>query len=138
MHINLESDYAVRLVNCLAQSGERMDAQSIAEKAMVPPRFTLKIMQKLGAADIVRSYKGAKGGYVLARDPGEITLCQVIEAVEGPYRFSRCLGDEYDCNCGNTSACRFYGVFDEVTRMVINRLNQVTFAPETSSKEKTR
>lgn len=127
MHINLESDYAVRIVNCLAGATGRLDAQTISEQAVVSLRFTLKIMRKLVAADIVRSYKGAKGGYELSRAPGEVTLYQVIEAMEGPYRFSRCVGGDYDCNCGNASACRFYGVFDEVTRTVIERLSRVTF-----------
>ena len=96
MHITLESDYAVRIVHCLAQSGERTDAQTLADQTGVSLRFTLKIMRKLVAARIVRSYKGAKGGYVLTREPSAITLRQVIEAVEGPYRFSRCLDSNYD------------------------------------------
>ena len=89
MHINLESDYAVRIVQYLAQSNERRDAQSIADSTCVSLRFTLKIMRKLVAADIVQSFKGAHGGYTLSRPASSITLRQVIEAVEGPYRFSR-------------------------------------------------
>ena len=90
MHINLESDYAVRIVQYLAQSNERRDAQSIADSTCVSLRFTLKIMRKLVAADIVQSFKGAHGGYTLSRPASSITLRQVIEAVEGPYRLSRC------------------------------------------------
>ena len=67
MHINLESDYAVRIVQYLAQSNERRDAQSIADSTCVSLRFTLKIMRKLVAADIVQSFKGAHGGYTLNR-----------------------------------------------------------------------
>ena len=74
-------------------------------------RFTLKIMRKLVSAGIVCSFKGAHGGYILARPAGEITLRQVIEAVEGPYRFSRCLDSEYDCNCPSTEPCPFHSVF---------------------------
>ena len=58
MHINLESDYAVRIVQYLAQSNERRDAQSIADSTCVSLLFTLKIMRKLVAADIVQSFKG--------------------------------------------------------------------------------
>lgn len=127
MHINLESDYAVRLVRVLAQSGERMDAGTLAEKARVSPRFTLKIMQKLVAAGIVRSFKGTRGGYCLTRDPGEVTLRQVIEAVEGQYRFSRCLDGDYDCTCHEGERCPFQSVFDEITRMVTDKLDATTF-----------
>ncbi len=127
MHINLESDYAVRIVHCLALSPGRLDAQSIAQRTCVSLRFTLKIMRKLVAAGIVKSYKGAKGGYTIARPPREITLRQVIEAVEGPYRFSRCMDGGYACNCSTAAPCPFRPVFDEVTRLVVDKLEEVTF-----------
>ena len=127
MHINLESDYAVRLVRVLAQAGDRLDAGTLAQRARVSPRFTLKIMQKLVAADVVCSFKGAHGGYCLTRDPGEITLREVIEAVEGQYRFSRCLDGDYDCTCHEGERCPFQTVFDEITRMVTDKLDATTF-----------
>lgn len=128
MHINLESDYAVRIVHCLAAEDGRLDAQTISERTCVSLRFTLKIMRKLVAAGIVRSYKGARGGYTLTRAPGMITLRQVIEAVEGPYRFSRCLDGEYDCTCSTSpEECPFHSVFDDVTRLVTAKLDEVTF-----------
>lgn len=127
MHINLESDYAVRIVQYLAQSNERRDAQSIADSTCVSLRFTLKIMRKLVAADIVQSFKGAHGGYTLSRPASSITLRQVIEAVEGPYRFSRCVDNGYACNCSSVTACPFYSVFDDITQMVIQKLDEATF-----------
>lgn len=127
MHINLESDYAIRIVHRLAETDERMDAQTLAEETCVSPRFTLKIMRKLGAADIVRSFKGAHGGYTLARPAGEITLRQVIEAVEGPYRFSRCLEEGYTCNCSEPGTCSYHKVYDRITQMVIQELDKVNF-----------
>jgi transcriptional regulator, Rrf2 family len=128
MHINLESDYAVRIVRCLAQSGEKQDAQTLADKACVSLRFTLKIMRKLVAAGLVKSYKGARGGYVLGRPAEAITLRQVIEAVEGPYRFSRCVDGGYACSCLPVDACPFHAVYDEITRMVTAKLDEVNFA----------
>ena len=127
MHINLESDYAVRIVQYLAQSNERRDAQSIADSTCVSLRFTLKIMRKLVAADIVQSFKGAHGGYTLSRPASSITLRQVIEAVEGPYRFSRCVDNGYACNCSSVTACPFHSVFDDITQMVIPKLDEATF-----------
>lgn len=127
MHINLESDYAVRLVRVLAGETDRMDGKTLAERANVSPRFTLKIMQKLVLADIVISYKGAHGGYVLSRPAEDITLRQVIEAVEGKYRFSRCVGGDYDCDCPEGERCPFQSVFDEITRMVTEKLEETTF-----------
>ena len=127
MHINLESDYAVRIVRVLAQQNERMDAALISQNSCVSLTLTLKIMRKLVAAGLVRSFKGAHGGYCLAHEPHEITLRHVIEAIEGPYRFSRCLDEGYDCTCKEAIACPFHSVFDEVTAMVVKKLDQISF-----------
>ena len=65
MHITLESDYAVRIIYCLAMAGCRMDAKRIAEDTGVTLRFSLKILRKLVAGGFIVSYKGTKGGYEL-------------------------------------------------------------------------
>ena len=89
MHITLETDYAIRIVECLAVSGRKMDAADISVKTDVSQRFALKILRKLVHSGIIKSYKGAQGGYELALPPEKITLRTVVEAVEGPYHFSR-------------------------------------------------
>lgn len=131
MHITLEADYAVRIVDCLAASPGRIDAGSIAELTGVTPRFTLKILHKLGSAGIVRSFKGAKGGYELFRPSNEITLREVIETVEGPYTFSRCLSPDHVCKCEASSCrrktCRFQRTYDEISEIVRKKLDEVTF-----------
>lgn len=130
MHITLESDYAVRIVDKLSKSTGRMDAKTISECTDVPLRFALKIMRKLVGDGIVKSYKGSKGGYMLARPAAEITLRQVIEAVEGPYRISRCLSEEHVCTRGSGCCCRFQRVFDRISISVRDELDKVTFADE--------
>ncbi|MFQ8600580.1 MAG: RrF2 family transcriptional regulator [Oscillospiraceae bacterium] len=84
MHITLESDYAIRIVHCLCKNGKRMDARTISESTGVTLRFSLKILRKLVSSKIIRSFKGSQGGYEIARNPGEISLREVIEVVEGP------------------------------------------------------
>ena len=130
MHITLESDYAVRIVQCLARNGTRLDARRIAEETGVTLRFSLKILRKLVTGGLVCSFKGTKGGYELARPPREITLCDVIETVEGPYALSRCVGEpDYRCNRNpDGSCCKFRRVYAEISDMVRRRLGQVTFA----------
>ena len=127
MHITQEADYAVRIVYCLAREARRMDARTISEQMAISLRFSLKILGKLAQSGLVVSYKGNRGGYELSRPAAQITLRQVIEAVEGPYRFSRCLDGTYDCSCSADAACPFQSVFDEVTRLVTDKLDRVTF-----------
>ena len=65
MHMTLEADYAVRIVEFLAVNPGRADAKTISERTSVTLRFTLKILRTLVSDGIVRSYKGAKGGYAV-------------------------------------------------------------------------
>ena len=90
MVMTLEADYAVRIVEYLTKHPERRDARTISEETQIPLRFSLKILRELVLEGLVCSFKGAKGGYTLAKSPQEITLRQVIELVEGPYMLSRC------------------------------------------------
>ena len=90
MRITQEADYAVRIVDCLAKQGGRLDARSVSELTGVTLRFTLKILRKLREGGIVRSFIGVTGGYELAKRPAQINLRQVIEAVDGPIAISRC------------------------------------------------
>ena len=127
MHITLEADYAVRIVGCLAQEKRRMDAKAISDVTCVTLRFSLKILRKLVASGIVKSYKGVQGGYELARKPSEISLKDVIEAVEGRYVLNRCLTDGYECSRGMSGKCCFQRVFGEISSMVGKKLEEYTF-----------
>ena len=71
MFITLETDYAVRIVYCLARSGKRTGASEISESTGVTLRFALKILHKLVANGIVRSFKGAEGATSSPARPGK-------------------------------------------------------------------
>ena len=75
MHMTLEADYAVRIVEFLAVNPGRADAKTISERTSVTLRFTLKILRTLVSDGIVRSYKGAKGSLILHQKPPE--LCRL-------------------------------------------------------------
>ncbi len=127
MHITLESDYAVRIVYYLAGRDEKTDAKTISESTGVPLRFSLKILRKLVGSEIVRSYKGSRGGYQLQKPPNEISFADVIGSVEGVYTFSRCLDPEFECEC-NICDCRFQKVYDDISEMVREKLESVKFS----------
>lgn len=124
MHITLEADYAVRIVDYLSTNENRQDANTISQTTSVPLRFALKILRKLVEKGIVKSYRGANGGYVLSRHPSEITLCEVIECVEGRYFISRCLSGEYKCD---QTCCKFHKIYDDISNSVREKLSSVTF-----------
>lgn len=130
MHITLEADYAIRIVYSLARSGRRMDAKALSQQTGVTLRFALKILRKLVATGIVRSFKGTQGGYEIARPLGEISLRNVIETVEGPYALSRCVDGDFQCSNPESGpeGCRFNRIFSEISEMVNQKLDDVRFS----------
>lgn len=127
MFLNSEADYAIRIVACLSDTEEKTDAATIAEKTGVTQRFALKILHKLCGAKIVVSYKGAKGGYALAKPAEDITLLEVIELICGPVNFSRCQKDELACTHPQ-GFCYFRETFDDVSHYMQEKFSKVTFS----------
>ncbi len=128
MYITQEADYAMRIVYGLAEAGCRRDARSLSEEVCVTLRFSLKILGKLSTAGIVNSFKGNRGGYELAKPPGDITLKDVLCAVEGPYVLSRCMQDECTCNRHQTATCVFRRALTGISNSLNGQLGAVTFA----------
>lgn len=124
MVMTLEADYAVRIVEYLTKHPGRCDAKSISEHMQVPLRFCLKILRDLVANGMVCSFKGAKGGYTLARKASEITLREVIESVEGPYMLSRCQKEEYSCGRAH---CRLHNIYEKISKDVRKELDSYNF-----------
>ena len=127
MHITLETDYAIRIVDLLAKNKDspHLDAKSISSGTGVSHRYALKILHKLLAGGIVKSYKGAYGGYELLKNPKDISLYDVVEIMEGGYKLSRCLEGDYNCTGG--CPCGYQAVFGEVTELVRETLKKHKF-----------
>jgi Rrf2 family protein len=85
LRVSAKADYAVRAAVELAVAGEGpIKGERIAQAQDIPLKFLENILLELRHAGLVRSQRGAEGGYWLARPPGEISLADVIRAVEGP------------------------------------------------------
>jgi Rrf2 family protein len=83
--VSAKADYAVRAIVELAAAGDGpVKAERLAQAQEIPLKFLENIMADLRQAGLVRSQRGAEGGYWLARPPDEINLAQVIRAVDGP------------------------------------------------------
>jgi Rrf2 family protein len=86
MRISAKADYAVRAAAELAAAGpeEPVKGERLADAQGIPLQFLEHILLELKHARLVRARRGARGGYWLAKPPDEITLANVIRAVEGP------------------------------------------------------
>jgi Rrf2 family protein len=85
MRVSAKADYAVRAAAELAASGEGpVKGEKLAEAQDIPLQFLEHILLELKHAGIVRARRGAKGGYWLARPASEVTIADIVRAVEGP------------------------------------------------------
>ncbi len=93
------TDYALRAMINLGTNygGETKSARDISEAENVSYQLTCKLLQKLSRAGFIESEMGKKGGYKLSKSPSDITVKQIVEAVQGPVLLNRCLGKGYVC-----------------------------------------
>jgi Rrf2 family protein len=103
-----------------------MGAKLLSEEVCVTLRFSLKILRKLVATGIVRSYKGTQGGYEIARPLSEISLNDIMETIEGAFVFNRCLCDDFACTQYEDKNCAYYDVFAEISAEMRGRLQALT------------
>ena len=129
MKINQATDYAFRAVFYLSllPSGKVVEAKLIAEDENIPTRFLLKIFPLLIKAGIVESHRGTGGGYSLARSPAEITLKDVVEAVEGPVTINRCLISPEGCNKNHTAVCPIHNALLNIQQTMNRELEKYDF-----------
>lgn len=130
MNITQATDYAFRAVLFLASqpAGEMVEAQSIAWQQVVPMRFLLKIMPSLIKAGIVKSQRGVGGGYALARSPEEISLLDVLVAIEGPIFLNRCLIEESNCSRQAASECLVHQALADIQERLENDFDSYSLA----------
>jgi Rrf2 family protein len=114
MRLGRESEYGLNGLVTLAQEGDGavMTLDAIANRHGLPRSFLAKIFVKFVQHGLVKSFRGAIRGYGLARSPGEITLREILETIEGPDLFERCLF----CNrrCADLDPCPLHEGWNSV------------------------
>jgi Rrf2 family protein len=134
MQITRQADYAVRAMVYLAQVGvdHRAATSQIAQEKQIPPSFLAKIVSQLSVAGLLQTSRGAHGGVSLARSPEEITLLDVVEAIDGPILLNECVGENGACVFGDTCAIR--PVWCDAQKELADRLKDTNFSYFTNGK----
>jgi Rrf2 family protein len=129
MQITRQADYAVRAVLYLAQLGSdtRAATSQIAQEQRIPPSFLAKIVSQLSVAGLLQTSRGARGGVSLARSPEQISLLEVVEAIDGPILLNECVG-ENGGTCTFSDDCPMRAIWCDVQVELINRLKSTNFA----------
>jgi Rrf2 family protein len=96
---------------------------------MVPFQYCYKILKKLEKKGLVKSFRGANGGYRIAKDPQAITLFDVITSIDASLVIIECLKHGFDCprNRGLTK-CKVHAEFDRIQTLLLNSLKERSLA----------
>jgi len=127
MQITRQADYAVRAVLFLAaqEDDERSPTNRIALEEKIPPSFLAKIVSQLSVAGIVSTSRGAHGGVSLARSAEDISLLEVVEAIDGPITLNDCVIDPDSCAFGDE--CPVHDIWVDAQRELVSRLEATHF-----------
>jgi Rrf2 family transcriptional regulator, cysteine metabolism repressor len=129
LRFSLRSEYGIRALMELARhQGEGpVAARLVAQNQHIPLRFLEHQLAALHKAGLVQSFRGAGGGASLAREPGDITIADVIEVLEGPLSAMFCL-DPRDETCWQSHACGLQELWSRVEAAVRDVFAQTTLA----------
>jgi len=121
------TDYATVVLTVLAERAERVhSAAELAERSRVEPATVAKVLKLLAQAGLVESFRGATGGYRLARPPSQIPLLAVVETLEGPLGMTAC--SVHDGDCGIESHCGIRAGWQRINDVVVDALKRTTLA----------
>lgn len=128
MKLSTRTRYGMRAIIELAQHEEKRPLQlkAIADRQEISVKYLEQLMSLLRSSGFVRSVRGSKGGYILARPAAEIKLSEVFRCLEGPVTTTECVADE-DC-CKRASDCVARELWSEVEAAIQNVLNAQTLA----------
>ncbi|UCE59633.1 MAG: Rrf2 family transcriptional regulator [Phycisphaerales bacterium] len=130
LSLTRKTDYALAALVDLAKKGlKTASARDLAERLNVPQRALTNTLNRLTHRGLVESVRGVGGGYKLARLPSDISLAELIEAVEGPISLTRCCAEELeeiDRGCDRIMSCDVRASINKLHERLKEFLSQVT------------
>ena len=121
------ADYGLMAIHYIAVHEDRgaVSAKRIAEEFGIPPELLAKILQRLARERLIVSQNGPKCGYVLARRPSEVTVGQVVRALEGPINIVSCLEDS---DCPQMERCNLRRPVQKIQAAITQMLDTMSLA----------
>ncbi len=127
MHISISTEYAIHsiLYMVVHQDHPILLVSDIARALNIPESYLAKVFRNLAKTGLIRSFRGAKGGYSLGRSPEEITLKDVVKAVEGNIPIYQCLAERRGCY--GQDICKVVAAFKAAEEHLYNQLEKINF-----------
>jgi Rrf2 family protein len=128
MELTKAGDYGVFGVIYLAKQpqGKIVSLSEVSKAENIPEKFLAKIFQSLTRSGLIRSHRGAGGGFSLARPANKITVKELLESIQGPIYFTKCLSNLYDCD--RKEICKLRKIWKKAQDYAIKILTQKTLA----------
>ena len=128
------TDYAILALSYLEErpDEEVVSTKEIAENYAIPVELLAKVLQRLSKCGVVTAHQGRGGGYSLARPTEEISITEVVEAVEGPIAIAACLKEGGEVLCDQFNHCTIRSPVGQIQELVINLFSTITVAQVTS------
>jgi len=128
MGINRATEYSIRALVYMAMNSniEVITKSELCKTQGVTPGFLTKIMQPLIKTGVVKSFRGAKGGFQLAKDPKEITLYEILKCIDNITIFNDCLTEDGACNRDQT--CFMHKIWEEAMENAKDVLKKYTLS----------
>jgi Rrf2 family protein len=126
MQLNITTDYAIRVLLCLDTTDGSMSASELASQTKVPQTYLIAIMSKLKQAGFIASHRGQVGGYTLVKSPSEITLWDIIAAMERTPQLMCCMAAGYDCAFSSLEQCPLRGELCAVQKSLEDVFHRIT------------
>ena len=129
MQITRAGEYAVLGLMCLARrpAGSVVMIDEVSREEKIPKSFAAKIFQSLVKAGLVKGSRGSGGGFTLLKAAKDITVLEVIEAIEGKIAFQRCLAED-EPKCEHFGGCALCGLFEQAQDQVKDVFSRTTLA----------
>ena len=130
LRLNRQTDYAVRVILALAkrEPGVRLSSGEIQREMLIPLAFMPRIVAKLASAGLLATHPGRDGGLELPRPAEQITLCDVVDAFEGPIRLSACLQARGEDDCPFRADCPVRSKWGRVQAAMLHEMMAISFA----------
>lgn len=125
MEITKAAEYALRAVTRVADAGGKVcSAPKLARETGIPGRFLAKILRRLVQRGVLRSTPGARGGFVLSRAPGAVSVWDVVDAIEERTRLVPCVGP--GGTCAELAQCGLHPVWERAQAAMETELRRTT------------
>ena len=138
MKLSTRSRYGTKMMLDLAQHYDEGPTQlgNVAKRQDISVKYLEQLIIPLKKANLIKSFRGPKGGHILAKPPGEITVGEIVTLLEGGIDLAGCIENPEDCT--KSDDCLTRGLWKEATEAMYDKLNSVTLSKMIARSENTQ